>query len=135
MEHTLRKPGPRIAQACAFAAAAAVLAGLAYPMKASALTEAPATTDSGAAAEPQIVREIETGKALDDYWDAQPVEYRATAEAVLNSVGGGQISRGSVSGSALADFLMLFGGGSAAPQDLIKLRPESASIQQETVVK
>jgi len=59
-----------------------LLAGLAYPLAASALPESPAGADTGAG--PQIVREIETGKALADYWDAQPVEYRITA-------GGGRV--------------------------------------------
>lgn len=87
-------------------------------------------------AELQVVREIETGRALADYWDAAPVEYRATAEAVLNSVGASYLSRDSIGASALTDFLAWFGGGGGAPQDLIKLRPlESATVQQETVVK
>lgn len=83
----------------------------------------------------QIVREVETGTALADYWRAQPVEYRVTAEAVLSSVGASYIRRDSISGSALADFLVWFGGGGGAPQDLVKLRPESATVQRETVVK
>ncbi|MDP9141837.1 MAG: hypothetical protein M3O62_13700 [Pseudomonadota bacterium] len=127
------KPAPKSAKGLALTAAIGSLAGLAYPLAVSALPENPTEADTGAGI--QIVREVETGKALAEYWDAQPVEYRATAEAVLNSVGGGQISRGSISGSVLSDFLVLFGGGSGAPQDLIKLRRESASIQQETVVK
>lgn len=84
----------------------------------------------------QVAREIETGAALADYWVAQPVEYRVTAEAVLDAVGASTLSRDSVGASALADFLVWFGGGGGAPQDLIKLRPlESATVQRQTVVK
>ncbi len=83
----------------------------------------------------QVVREVETGAALADYWRVEPVEYRATAEAVLNSAGANYISRNSVAASALTDFLVLFGGGGGAPHDLVKLRTESATVQQGIDVK
>lgn len=108
--------------------ALAVMPGVAMARPASFENGAP---DAGT----EIVRDVGTGKALEDYWAAEAAEYRATAEAVLNSVGASYISRGSLSGSVLSDFLLLFGGGAGAPQDLVKLRPESASIQQKTVVK
>lgn len=111
------------------ASAFAALIAVAFPGIGAARTVSPEP------AELQIVRDVGTGKALSEYWSAEPAEHRATAEAVLGSVGASYLSRGTISGSVLADFLVLFGGGGGAPQDLVKLRPESAPIQQETVVK
>lgn len=102
------------------------------PGVAAALPESAVAESEGAV---QILRDVGTGKALEEYWSAEAVEYRATAEAVLSSVGASYISRGAISSAVLSDFLVLFGGGGGAPQDLVKLRPESASIQQKTVVK
>ncbi len=63
----------------------------------------------------------ETGTAIADYWDATPAEYQATAEAVLDAAGAGNLRHAGVLDAAVVEFLRMF-GGAGAPQDLVRRR-------------
>lgn len=61
---------------------------------------------------------------MGDFWNATAAEYQATAEAHLERLGARNIQTPSAAGSIMADFLLMFGGGGGAPQDLVKPRAE-----------
>jgi hypothetical protein len=62
-----------------------------------------------------------TGTAIADYWDATPAEYQATAEAVLDAGGAGNLRHAGVLDAAVVELLRMF-GGAGAPQDLVRRR-------------
>lgn len=65
---------------------------------------------------------VTDGMALGDFWDASAAEYQASAEVLLESIGGRIIREPDLLAEAMAGFLLIFSGGGGAPIDIVQPR-------------